>query len=180
MSTVAGLQRTLALVSIKASPPYEKRYPYLDRDLLEFLFAIPRSQLVRPGERRSLMRRALKGIVPAEILHRRRKAYVAREPLAAIASNWTAVEQLGTSMRVAALGIVDERKFMKNLSRAREGKEVAVVAILRTLELERWLRHLESKDFHFRLELRGLKPSENVAHWKAPVSDGEKRSICAD
>ena len=29
-------------------PPYEKRYPYLDRSLLEFMFAIPREQLVRP------------------------------------------------------------------------------------------------------------------------------------
>jgi asparagine synthase (glutamine-hydrolysing) len=180
LSTLAGVQRTLALLSIKVLPPYEKRYPYLDRDLLEFLFAIPRNQMVRPGERRSLMRRALKGIVPAEILQRRRKAYVAREPLAAVASNWTAVEQLGTSMRAAALGIVDERKFMRNLCRAREGKEVAVVAILRTLELERWLRHLESKDFHFRRELRGPEPGENAAHGKAPLSDGEKRSICAD
>ncbi len=180
MSTLAGLQRALALVPTKALPPYEKRYPYLDRDLLEFLFAIPRNQLVRPGERRSLMRRALKGIVPAEILHRRRKAYVAREPLAAIISNWTAVEQLGTSMRAAALGIVDERMFMENLCRVREGKEVPIVAILRTLELERWLRHLESKDFHFRLELRGIASGENAAHGQAPVSDGEKRSICAD
>ena len=34
-------------------------------------------QLVRPNQRRSLMRRALVGIVPAEILNRRRKAFIA-------------------------------------------------------------------------------------------------------
>jgi asparagine synthase (glutamine-hydrolysing) len=37
----------------------EYRYPFLDRELVEFLFSLPREQLVRPGRRRSLMRRAL-------------------------------------------------------------------------------------------------------------------------
>src|SRR6185437_111277 len=46
----------------------EKRYPYLDQSLVEFVLAIPQSQLLRPGERRSLMRRALANIVPSEIL----------------------------------------------------------------------------------------------------------------
>ena len=62
-----GIRRQLGCRDLTAGYPYEKRYPVLDRDLLEFLFAIPREQLVRPGERRSLMRRALKGIVPEEV-----------------------------------------------------------------------------------------------------------------
>ena len=33
----------------------------------EFMYAIPREQLVRPGQRRSLMRRALAGVVPDEL-----------------------------------------------------------------------------------------------------------------
>jgi asparagine synthase (glutamine-hydrolysing) len=68
------------------SPPllsrHEYRYPYLDRDLVDFLFRVPREQLLRPGRRRSLMRRALKDIVPVEILERRRKAFVARGTIA--------------------------------------------------------------------------------------------------
>lgn len=40
-------------------------------------------QLVRPGHRRSLMRRALVGIVPDELLNRKCKEYIARGPMTA-------------------------------------------------------------------------------------------------
>jgi len=52
-----------------------KRYSFLDRDLLEFLFNMPRDQLVRPNQRRSLFRRAMRGIVPDLVLDRPRKAF---------------------------------------------------------------------------------------------------------
>ena len=48
----------------------------LDRDFLEFMYAIPREQIVRVGQRRSLMKRALVDIVPNELLNRRRKAFI--------------------------------------------------------------------------------------------------------
>jgi asparagine synthetase B (glutamine-hydrolysing) len=56
------------------------RYPFLDKDLVNYLFSIPREQILRPGRRRSLMRRALANIVPHEVLERRRKAYQLRAP----------------------------------------------------------------------------------------------------
>ena len=47
----------------KFTPPVsaleEARYPYLDQNLIEFILSIPADQLLRPGERRSLMRRSL-------------------------------------------------------------------------------------------------------------------------
>lgn len=140
MSTLEALRRQLACDDLPSDPPYEKRYPYLDRDLLEFLFAIPREQLVRPGERRSLMRRALAGIVPDEILHRRRKAYMSRTPLAAISQNWESFAGLSTNMVTASLGIVNARSFTESLEKARQGKEVPIVSLMRTLDLEIWLR----------------------------------------
>ena len=57
----------------------EIRFPYFDRDFLEFMYAIPREQIVRVGQRRSLMKRALVGIVPDELLNRRRKTFVPPE-----------------------------------------------------------------------------------------------------
>jgi asparagine synthase (glutamine-hydrolysing) len=150
ISTLDALRRQLACDDLPSDPPYEKRYPYLDRDLLEFLFAIPREQLVRPGERRSLMRRALVGIVPAEILQRRRKAYMARTPLAAISQDWESFAALSTNMVAVSLGIVDARSFTETLDRARQGKEVPIVSLMRTLDLEIWLRareqHMSSND----------------------------------
>ena len=59
----------------------EFRYPYLDRDLVDYLLRVPRERLLQPGFRRSLMRRALRGLVPDEILNRRRKAFAVRRPL---------------------------------------------------------------------------------------------------
>jgi asparagine synthetase B (glutamine-hydrolysing) len=122
---------------------HEKRYPYLDRDLLAFLYAIPWEQLVRPGERRSLLRRALAGIVPVEVLNRRRKAYVSRTPLTAIGKAWECFAPLGTNMVAALLGIVNANLFAEVLERARQGREVPIVGLKRTLELEIWLRARE-------------------------------------
>jgi asparagine synthase (glutamine-hydrolysing) len=52
-ATVELLRRQFSCDIQPINPAYDRRYPYLDRDLLEFLFAVPREQLVRPGQRRS-------------------------------------------------------------------------------------------------------------------------------
>src|SRR5580698_2962803 len=91
-------QRQLGCTALPSGPIYEKRYPYLDRDLLEFLYALPREQLVRPGQRRSLMRRALAGIVPDKVLNRKRKAFVSRSPMAAISRNWASLTDTCSQM----------------------------------------------------------------------------------
>ncbi|MGC2719382.1 MAG: asparagine synthase-related protein [Candidatus Acidiferrales bacterium] len=142
ISTLAGLRRQLACSSRSGGPLYEKRYPFLDRDLLEFLFAIPRSQLVRPGERRSLIRRALVGIVPNEVLRRRRKAYVVRSAMTAVAEQWTSLTEVTENMVLAAIGIIDPRTLRCAFEQARQGQEVPLVVIERTLEIEFWLRGL--------------------------------------
>lgn len=75
IETLATLARQMAF----ARPSLlEKRCPYLDQTLVEFLTSLPSEQLLLPGERRSLMRRSLVDILPAEILSRRTKAGAAR------------------------------------------------------------------------------------------------------
>lgn len=137
MSTIDALRRHVAATAPSRNPPYEKRYPYLDRELLEFVFAIPREQLIRPSQRRFLQRGALRGIVPPEILERKRKAYVARGPMAAVAAHCS--ELTARDMVAASLGIVDPILFADVLEQAREGREVPVVSLLRTLTMESWL-----------------------------------------
>jgi|HubBroStandDraft_5_1064220.scaffolds.fasta_scaffold15785_3 asparagine synthase (glutamine-hydrolysing) len=141
-STLDALRRQITREVLSHDPPYDRRYPYLDRDLLEFVCAIPREQLVRPGQRRSLMRRALAGIVPEEILNRRRKAYVSRAPMTAFSKERDCLAELSTNMVASSLGIVNAHCFRATLQRAREGHEVPVVTLLRTIELEIWLRGL--------------------------------------
>ena len=140
MWALDALRRQLACSSSPSEPPYEKRYPFLDRTLLEFLYAIPREQLLRPGQRRSLMRRALVGIVPDEILNRKRKAFSARSPITTISARWNGLN--GTQLMSQALGFINANAFAEEVERARRGQEVHTVAMLRALLVERWLRSI--------------------------------------
>jgi asparagine synthase (glutamine-hydrolysing) len=142
--TLDGLRRQLSCKALPLESPYEKRYPYLDRDLLEFMFAVPREQLVRPSQRRSLMRRALVGIVPDEILNRKTKAFVARDPLVKISEDWAHLIDTTQSMVSSSLGIVDPRAFLEALQRARRGESVSVVILIRTICIEAWLKDLRA------------------------------------
>ncbi len=144
LSTLEGLRRQLACDPTSAELLCEKRYPYLDRDLLAFLYAIPREQLLRPGQRRSLMRRALSGIVPAEVLFRKRKAYVARASMVAISAEWAAVAEMTKNMDSSSLGIVDEKRLSAILEKARHGDEVQMTTVIRTLGVESWLKNLRA------------------------------------
>jgi asparagine synthase (glutamine-hydrolysing) len=145
MFTLDALRRQLTSDPPYSDPPYEKRYPYLDRELLEFLYAIPREQLVRPGQRRSLMRRALAGIVPDKVLNRKRKAFVVRGAIAAIAREWAALAEVSQHMTVVSMGIVDANRFNDFLKKARQGQETPVVTMMRTLTIENWLNNLKDK-----------------------------------
>jgi asparagine synthase (glutamine-hydrolysing) len=146
LSTLDALQRQLLCSTLRSNPPYEKRYPYLDRGLLEFMYAIPREQLVRPGQRRSLMRRALVGIVPDEFLNRKRKAYVVRAPMAAISTEWARLAETSQHMVSSSLGIVGLKDFSEALQKARRGHNIPMVVLMRTLGIELWLRNL--RDFN--------------------------------
>ena len=155
VSTLQLLQRQLSCDVLSSDLPREKRYPHLDRSLLEFMYAVPRDQLVRPGQRRSLMRRALAGIVPDELLNRKRKAFVARAPLAAISAEWTYFTEVTQNMVSSSLGIVDAKIFSEALQKARHGQEVPVLLLMRTLGIESWLKNLS----HFRV-LVGISINE--------------------
>lgn len=142
VGTFNALRRQLARAALPFEPPYEKRYPYLDRCLLEFLFAIPREQLVRPTQRRSLMRRALVGIVPDEILNRKTKAFVSRSPMIAISNDRAHFAAMTQNMVSSSLEIVDDKCLLETLQKVCRGEGVPMVALKRTLSLEAWLKGL--------------------------------------
>jgi asparagine synthase (glutamine-hydrolysing) len=145
LRTLDAVRRQIACSALSPKPLYEKRYPYLDRNLLEFLFGIPREQIVRPGQRRSLMRRALVGVVPVEILDRKRKAFVVRSPLEAISADWPRLVELSQHMVSSSIGIVEPQHFLNMVKKGREGQEVAIVTLMRTLSVEFWLRELKDR-----------------------------------
>ena len=142
LHTLAVLQRQLSCDVLPLEPPYEKRFPFLDRELLEFLFALPPEQLVRPGQRRSLVRRALVGIVPSELLNRRRKAFAVRAPIRDILSAWNVCDRVNQRMTADLLGLIETKRFLENLSNAQRSSNPPIVALQRTILVETWLSNL--------------------------------------
>ena len=120
---------------------HEYRYPYLDRDLVEFLFAIPREQLIQPGRRRYLMRRALQGIVPREILERRRKAFISRAPLLALKDANASIQKLFANSLAAERSWIDVEAFSSVLSGTVETNDPRwVMPLATTVAFELWLQ----------------------------------------
>src|ERR1700723_362029 len=137
-----GERRLMAAFPLKSELLREVRYSYLDRDLLEFMYAIPREQIVRVGQRRSLMKRALVGIVPDELLNRRRKVFVPPESAKSASTEWASLMEMGQFMVSSAIGIVDPDRFAEALQKARRNEDVPIGSLNRNLTLESWLRHL--------------------------------------
>ena len=88
------------------------------------------------------MRRALTGIVPDELLHRKRKAFVARAPRVAIAYESIPLMELGRDMAADALQIVSANDLREAIRSVCKGLDMPVVALMRTFGLELWLRAL--------------------------------------
>lgn len=124
---------------VLARPEY--RFPYLDRDLADFLLRIPREQLVRPGRRRSLMRRALREIVPIEVLERKRKGYLARGPLVALQNARDTIDALLTAPLAGEYGLIDAPKLRPSVDLVTSGKNMTDwPLIMKMIAFELWLR----------------------------------------
>jgi asparagine synthase (glutamine-hydrolysing) len=119
----------------------EYRFPYLDRDLVDFLLRIPRGQLVRPGRRRSMMRRALKEIVPEEILERRRKAFLDRGQILALRSARGEIRSLFTNSVTSSVGLIDPGELLRRLNSISLGlSPQSSFLLMRAVGYELWLR----------------------------------------
>jgi asparagine synthase (glutamine-hydrolysing) len=123
----------------------EARYPFLDQDFLEFVLSIPAEQMLRPGERRSLMRRSLAGIVPQEILSRRTKQVGQRTPMLILEKSWNELQTIFHTPLSSRLGYIYESQLLKTISNTRTGKSTPLARVLWTISLEYWLRDLVAR-----------------------------------
>ena len=122
---------------------YERSYPFLHRPLVEFLMAIPFEQKLRPGETRSLLRRALKDLVPEKILQRRSKGVVGEAFCRGLDKEWHVLRPMLMNARVCSRGYVNQEALITAVTLARHGKTYDISTLLQTIALEIWLRSLE-------------------------------------
>ncbi len=138
MHTITAMGRQLTNT---VPSTYEVRYPYLDQTLAEFLISIPIDQLLKPGERRSLMRRALANLLPPEVLSRRTKAGSKRCYFVTLRKHWNEFDAILKSPLVSRLGYVNQPRFCRALLEMKNGQvPPTFVRLLRGLVLEYWIR----------------------------------------
>jgi asparagine synthase (glutamine-hydrolysing) len=162
--TVATLSR---LVTHITPSVVEQRYPYLDVDLIEFLTSIPLDQLLRPGDRRSLMRRSLAGLLPAKTLTRKTKAAAARCYSLTMQKHWDKVESLFHASFSSVFGYIDANLLREALLALRNGHVPPdFTRLLKALSLELWLRDVCARGL---LRTPSLVPAnENYSKFRLP------------
>ncbi len=164
--------QTLATLSRQATftKPFiaERRYPYLDQNLAEFLSRIPVEQLIRPADRRSLMRRSLKSIVPPEILARKTKSAEGRCYSITLNKHWSEIEQLLKSPLISEAGYIKRDEFRQALVDMRAGNlSPHYVRLLRALSLEVWLRDVVERGVISRPGSPEISPEEYARECQA-------------
>lgn len=137
--------RMISKAAYRVRNHIEVSHPYLHRPLVEFMQAIPHEQRVRPGETRSLMRRALRDLLPEKILKRNGKKGPEEALFRAIARQWPRLQPIMENARVCAYGYMKSQALLKALERARHGCELYSFALIQTISLEFWLRALERR-----------------------------------
>jgi len=119
----------------------EYRYPFLDRELVDFLLRIPSHLLKEPGRRRALMRRALQQIVPVAILERKRKARVTRGPALALQYNKPKLLSLLSYSRLEEQNFVLGEKLRSALANFDPSSNSGMgVHLMRAIQLELWMK----------------------------------------
>jgi asparagine synthase (glutamine-hydrolysing) len=127
----------------------EYRYPFLDRRVVEFLIAIPEEQRWWMDRPKTILRRALRSVLPEEIRERRTKAEFSvlldHEIRGGLASQ---VETLIRESRLASLGVVNSAALLRRFRAFVDGREQAGSrwAIFNFIGLELWSRSLAERN----------------------------------
>lgn len=133
-------------ISLVSSCYYRERYcievtyPFLDQQLVEFLMAIPIDQKIRPGESRSLQRRAMRPLLPGAIARRKDKRGPDEALHRSMIRNRSWIDFLVQDSHLAKRSYVEPRAFAEAVKLACHGADVQTQPLVRALTLEMWLR----------------------------------------
>jgi asparagine synthase (glutamine-hydrolysing) len=116
-------------------------HPYSHRPLIEFCLSVPVSQFLRDGETRSLMRRSLGKLLPAQIVNRVSKGLLDETVARALHREWPSIKDV-LNWQVCERGYVTQAHLVESLNRTRLGIVDLIGPLIRLFSLERWLRSL--------------------------------------
>jgi asparagine synthase (glutamine-hydrolysing) len=125
----------------------EYRYPYLDRRVVEFLFAIPEEQRWWMDRPKTIVRRAMRDVLPEKVRERRTKAEFSvvldREIRGRISAQ---VETLIRESELAGMGVVDRERLLRRFNEFVGGRDDpgSRWALYNFIGLELWSRSLST------------------------------------
>jgi asparagine synthase (glutamine-hydrolysing) len=120
------------------SASIESRVPFLDHPLVEFAMQIPDGLRIRNGERKYILKKAVKGLLPDEIIYRKKMGFPT--PLRAWFSEPAAERIFSQLMRSEGLlaSLLDLKRVAELIERHRQAQEDATDRIWRLLTLQIW------------------------------------------
>ena len=119
----------------------EGRVPFLDHRLVELAFALDGGELIRRGETKSVLRRALSDLLPPVVRERRDKlGFVTPTNRFFAGAIGDLAADIFASRSFAERGFVDAPSARRLLERHRAGNISAGFELWRALNLELWAR----------------------------------------
>lgn len=122
----------------------EFSYPGTDRRLVEFLTAIPFEQRARPTEGKSILRRALRDLLPAELLYRTERRITVQSAAArAAVRERERIRETFTNSRAAAHGYINAAEVLSACDQSKQQPEMFVISLM---PFEYWIRYVEKRN----------------------------------
>ncbi|HEY2073540.1 MAG TPA: asparagine synthase C-terminal domain-containing protein, partial [Gaiellaceae bacterium] len=119
----------------------EARVPLLDHRLVELAFSLPGDELIRRGETKSVLRRALGDLLPPAVARRRDKlGFVTPESRFLHGALGDLARDVFASQSFRERGFVDAAAATRRLEKHRSGDLRAGMELWRALNLELWAR----------------------------------------
>jgi asparagine synthase (glutamine-hydrolysing) len=140
IQTCARLARGLA----ELARPFGVRleFPFLDRPVVDACLDTDITVRANPFEYKALLRRALQGLVPDDLLVRRTKSAYTRDYCTDARKFDRRLRELFSPSALSGLGLIDDRLFLTTLDRIAMGHMINLRGFVWTIETEIWLRRL--------------------------------------
>ncbi|MFZ2058887.1 MAG: asparagine synthase (glutamine-hydrolyzing) [Acidimicrobiales bacterium] len=118
----------------------ESRVPFLDHDLVEFIFQLPVDQKIKRGWNRYVYRQAMKGKMPEANRTRRSKIGFTNPEAAWTRERAPQIREVFSSSTLSSRGIFDSGRLLEEFDAWLGGKPGDGLAFWRVLVTELWLR----------------------------------------
>lgn len=118
----------------------ESRVPFLDHELVEFIFKLPIDQKIKKGWNRYVYRQAMKGKMPEANRTRRSKIGFTNPEAAWTRARAPQIREVFSSASLSSRGIFDSGRLVDELDAWLAGKPGDGLAFWRVLVTELWLR----------------------------------------